>query len=76
MEILLKAKTAATARREIRQRWPELDVPYTGYATGSDFANDEAVIMSLVRGATKGNVATATKNRAPRATYFIATIPD
>lgn len=63
----LKAKTAASARREIKDRWPGQDVRYTGYDR-----DGVAVIMSLVRGRTKGNVATAVRNRSLRAVTFMA----
>lgn len=67
--IPLSAKTAVSARAEIRQRWPKQDVNYYGYAS-----NGECVIMSLVRGVTKGNVATAVRNRSPKATRFEAEV--
>jgi hypothetical protein len=67
--VKLKSTTAVQARREIKRRWPGLDVRYTGYDKHGD-----AVIMSLVRGRTTGNVATAVRNRAGKAVRFEATV--
>ena len=68
MKYQLAAKSAAEARKEIKRRWPGQDVNYTGYY------EDEAVIISLVRGASEGYVATVKMNRAPKATRFEAEV--
>lgn len=68
----LEATTAVKARAEIKRRWPGRDVNYTGY----DKKGGEDVFMSLVRGATTGNVATLKRNRAPSPKYFIAHVPE
>ena|SRR5215472_5463641 len=70
MMILLKATTARGARAEIASRWPGKDINYTGYDK-----DGEAVLMSLVRGETKGNVATAKRNRSLPPVSFKADVP-
>lgn len=67
MDVKLKARTAVEARREIHRRWPTQDVNYTGYNK-----QGEAVIMSLVRGATRGNVATVRRNDESKPVTFYA----
>lgn len=71
MPVKLHAKSAVQARLEIRRRWPDKDVKYTGYDK-----NGEMVISSLVRGRTTGYVATAVRNRSGKAVRFEATIED
>src|SRR5262245_37650444 len=69
--VILKATNARAARLEISRRWPKIDVNYTGYDK-----HGESVLMSLVRGATKGNVATAHRNRSEKPVKFVAIVPD
>jgi hypothetical protein len=67
----LDARTAATARREIAQRWPDLDVEYIGLDR-----HGEAVFMSWVRKrGDKREVPTAVVPNAAPAVRFIARIP-
>lgn len=69
IEIDLQARTARQARSEIKQRWPKNDVAYLGYDEDGFM-----VLMSLVRGVTKGNVATLSRNRSKRPIKFTARI--
>ena len=64
----LAAKNASGARRECKQRWPGKDVKLRGYSFGM------MVLSTLVRGATKGHVASVIANRSPRATHFEAEV--
>jgi len=65
----LQATDAREARREIRARWPQFEVNFTGYdEDGQD------VFMSCVRKqGVKAGVATAKRNRSKRPVKFIAT---
>lgn len=71
MAVKLHAKSAVQARMEIRRRWPDKEVTYTGYDKSG-----EAVITSTVRGKTTGYVATAVRNRSGKAVRFEAVIHD
>jgi hypothetical protein len=71
VDVGLDARTAPTAREEIAQRWPDIDVEYIGLDR-----HGEAVFMSWVRKrGDKREVPTAIVPDAKPALRFIARIP-
>jgi hypothetical protein len=71
IDVRLDACTAATAREEVAQRWPDLDVEYIGLDR-----HGEAVFMSWVRkSGDKREAPTAIVPDAKPTVRFIARIP-
>jgi hypothetical protein len=71
VDVRLEARTATTAREEIAQRWPDLDIEYIGLDR-----HGEAVFMSWMR--KRGDnreVPTAIVPDAAPAVRFVARIP-
>jgi len=68
--IELDATTAKAARTEIRARWPQYEVDYTGY----DEDGMDVLLSCVRRKGDKAGVATAKRNRSKPAVKFVATV--